>query len=66
MAVDEYGDPLDPTTRIQIKLPREGEPPTSDSIFKPEADRGEHLYSITVQEQLELLYCQAPCCRHWQ
>jgi hypothetical protein len=58
IAVDEYGHPLDPTTTLQIRLPRKGEPATSDSIFQPQGGRDEQLHSITVQEQLEQLYQQ--------
>lgn len=58
IAVDKHGDPIDPTTVIQIRLPRAGEPANAGSIFQPQGDHGEKLYSITVQEQLEMLYRQ--------
>lgn len=57
-AVDEYGRTLDPTTILHVKLPRADEPTTQDSIFSVPRGRGDGLFYVTVQDQLEMLYQQ--------
>ena len=56
VAVDVDGNPLDPTTELQYRLPRANEPSTADSIFGVPSGHNERFRRVTVQEQLEVLY----------
>jgi hypothetical protein len=57
VATDEYGRPLDPTTVVRARLPKDGEDPTPDSIFNVQGSFGQ-FHGVTVPEILEQSYQQ--------
>jgi hypothetical protein len=57
IATDEYGRPLDPTTVVRARIPKEGVGPTPDSIFNVQGSFG-RFHGVTVLEILEQSYQQ--------